>query len=140
MEHPLRVDEFTPSAAAQIVHDELPAAAAPEAPLPPLPNLPASDALLLRPNDPDYAKFLPASNRRKQLSPRLRAVCKTEHAVAVMVDWVRSNRLNFAVRCGGHSYEGLSQSADVVIDVRGLKQIAIDQTAGLVTVGSGVSL
>ena len=40
-----------------------------------------------------------------------------------MVDWVRSNNLSFAVRCGGHSYEGLSQSSDVVIDVRALKAI-----------------
>ena len=141
MEHPLRVDEFIPSSDAQIVHDEPVVAPAPAAaPLPPLPSLPPADALLLRPNDPDYAKYLPAINKRRQLSPALRAVCKTEHAVAVMVDWVRSNHLKFAVRCGGHSYEGLSQSADVVIDVRGLKQIAIDKPAGLVTAGSGVSL
>ena len=57
-----------------------------------------------------------------------------------MVDWVRDNHLNFAVRCGGHSYEGFSQSADVVIDVRGLGTITVDKPAGLVTVGSGVSL
>jgi FAD/FMN-containing dehydrogenase len=44
--------------------------------------------------------------------PTLRAVCKTEHAVSVMTDWVRSNNLSFAVRCGGHSYEGFSQSKD----------------------------
>ena len=88
----------------------------------------------------DYAKYLPSINLLRQLRPALRAVCKTEHAVAVMVDWARTNCLNFAVRCGGHSYEGFSQSTDVVIDVRGLKQIAIDQPSGLVTVGSGVSL
>lgn len=140
MEHPLRVDEFIPSADAQIVHDEPMAATRAAAPLPPLPNLPSSEALLLRPGDPDYAKYLPATNKRRQLSPALRAVCRTERAVAVMVDWVRTSRLKFAVRCGGHSYEGFSQSADVVIDVRGLKQIAIDRTAGLATVGSGVSL
>src|SRR5207245_2108335 len=83
--------------------------------LPPLPNLPASDATFLRPSDPNYADFLPAANKRAQLSPALRAVCKTAHAVAVMVDWVRTNNLGFAVRCGGHSYEGFSQSVNVVI-------------------------
>src|SRR5258705_10994366 len=101
MEHPLRVDEFVPSTEAQIVHDEpvvAPARAA--APLPPLPSLPPADALLLRPNDSDYAKYLPAINKRRQLSPALRAVCKTQHAVAVMVDLVRKNQLKIAVSRG----------------------------------------
>jgi hypothetical protein len=108
--------------------------------LPPLPNLPASDALLLTPADPQYADYLPAANLRTELAPALRAVCKTENAVAVMTDWVRSNSLSFAVRCGGHSYEGFSQSTDVVIDLRGLQDIAVDTSAGLVTAGAGVSL
>jgi FAD/FMN-containing dehydrogenase len=143
MEHPLRVDEFDPAEAPPIVHAEPLAEAAPPlaaAPLPPLPNLLATDAVLLRPSDPDYAKYLPAANTRTQRSPALRAICKTEHAIAVMVDWVRTNNLGFAVRCGGHSYEGLSQSVDVAIDVRGLNKIVVDKPAGLVTVGSGVSL
>lgn len=144
MEHPLRVEEYSPSelpqaAGAGPALDSPPAAAA-RAPLPPLPNLAASDVTFLTPSDRHYADFLPAASKRTQLSPRLRAVCNTEHAVAVMVDWVRSNDLNFAVRCGGHSYEGFSQTADVAIDVRGLNRIVVDKTAGLVTVGSGVSL
>src|SRR5277367_2075886 len=75
--------------------------------LPPFPNLPPSEALLLTPADPRYADYLPAANLRTQLAPALRAVCKTENAVAVMADWVRSNSLSFAVRCGGHSYGGM---------------------------------
>jgi FAD/FMN-containing dehydrogenase len=67
-------------------------------------------------------------------------VCKTERAAAVMVDWVRSNGVSFAVRCGGHSYEGFSQSSDVVIDLRGLAAIAVDKAAGTVTVGAGATL
>lgn len=143
MEHPLRVDEFDPSETppSVAVQDAVPPApATASAPLPPLPNLPASDVLFLKPSDAQYAAYLPAANSRTQLSPSLRAVCKTEHAVAIMVDWVRSNNLKFAVRCGGHSYEGFSQSVDVVIDVRGLGTISVDKTAGLVTTGSGVSL
>src|SRR5262245_48571979 len=70
--------------------------------------------------------------KRKQLAPTLRAICKTEHAIAVMVNWVRSNGLTFATRCGGHSYEGLSQTTGVAIDVRGLKQIAVDKASELV--------
>jgi FAD/FMN-containing dehydrogenase len=146
MEHPLRVEEFVPSAAPRSVEVEAPALApAPSAataptPLPPLPDLPASDVLFLKPSDAQYAAYLPAANTRTQLSPALRAVCKTEHAVAVMVDWVRTNGLSFAVRCGGHSYEGFSQSSDVVIDLRGLAAIAVDKAAGTVTVGAGADL
>ena len=57
-----------------------------------------------------------------------------------MIDWVRSNNLSFGIRCGGHSYEGFSQLRDVVIDPRGLEDISVDTTAGIVTVGAGVSL
>ena len=147
MEHPLQVDELTqtdnPPA---VVVEPAPApapppfAAAGATPLPPLPNLPSSDVLFLKPSDAQYKTYLPAANLRTRLSPALRAVCKTEHAVSVMVDWVRSNRLSFAVRCGGHSYEGFSQSTDVVIDLRGLAAINVDTSAGLVTVGSGAAL
>src|SRR5208337_1518285 len=114
MEHPLRVDEFRPSDAppTAAAEDEIapPLAEAAATPLPPLPNLPASDVQFLRPSDQHYADFLPAASKRKQLAPTLRAICKTEHAVAVLVNWVRSNGLTFATRCGGHSYEGLSQT------------------------------
>jgi len=143
MEHPQRVDELSSSDAPRPVAEPMAAASAAAAPatsLPPLPNLSSSDVEFLTPQDPHYADFLPAANKLTQLAPALRAVCKTEQAVAVMVDWVRSNGLNFAVRCGGHSYEGLSQSSDVAIDVRGLKQITVDKASNLVTAGSGVSL
>ena len=111
MEHPFSVEEFSPrqgpsSGDAGQAELSRPTPVA----LPPLPNLPASDAVLLRPSDPHYADYLPAANKRSQLSPALRAVCKSEHAVAEMVDWVRTHNLSFAVRCGGHSYEGFSQS------------------------------
>jgi FAD/FMN-containing dehydrogenase len=144
MEHPLRVNEFPPSDAPPTAAAEgeivPPLAEAAATPLPPLPNLPASDVQFLRPSDQHYADFLPAASKRKQLAPTLRAICKTEHAVTVMVDWVRINGLTFATRCGGHSYEGLSQTTGVAIDLRGLKQIAVDKASELVTIGSGVSL
>jgi len=78
MEHPLRVDEFSPSEMPQLPATE-PAAteasfsAAAAATLPPLPILPAGEALFLTPSDRRYAEFLPAASRRKQLSPALRA-------------------------------------------------------------------
>ena len=124
MEHPFLVEEYIPAQAQRAPEASREfGSAIPEsesaAALPPFPNLPPSEALLLTPADPQYADYLPAANLRTQLAPALRAVCKTENAVAVMTDWVRSNGLSFAVWCGGHSYEGFSQSTDVVIDLRG---------------------
>ena len=103
MEHPLRVEEFSPSelplsAAIEPAIAEAPLAAAASAPLPALPNLPSSDVLFLRPSDPHYADYLPAANKRKQLSPALRAVCKTEHAVAIM--WIGPGPISLALRSG----------------------------------------
>jgi FAD/FMN-containing dehydrogenase len=143
MEHPLQVEEFSPADAPRVtaaVRAAAPLSLTDAAPLPPLPDIPASDVLFLKPSDPQYRDFLPAANSRTQLRPALRAVCRNEQALAAMIDWVDSNDLTFAVRCGGHSYEGFSQSSDVVIDLRGMADIAVDKAAGLVTVGGGASL
>jgi hypothetical protein len=80
MEHPLHVEEHFPLET-PLCGDagEVEFAAAPlsTADTVTLPNLPASDVRFLRPSDPQYAAFLPAANKRSQLSPALRAVCKT---------------------------------------------------------------
>jgi FAD/FMN-containing dehydrogenase len=108
--------------------------------LPPLPSLSSGDALLLRPGDANYTGCQAAFNLRTALRPQLRALCKTSKAVGVMVDWCRTNSLSFAVRCGGHSYEGFSQSASVVIDMRLMNTIAVDPRTSSATVGAGASL
>ena len=115
-------------------------AQAPSPQLPKLPSLSASDALLLRPGDGHFADYQASFNIRTALTPQLRALCKTAHAVGVMVDWCRSNTLPFAVRCGGHSYEGLSQSLSVVIDMRLNDTIAVDGKSSTATIGAGASL
>jgi len=111
-----------------------------DTPLPNPPNLPASDALLLRPGDPGYETYEPASNERVLLRPQLRALCKTSKAVSVMVEWARTNGQPFALRSGGHSYEGFSQSASIVIDTRLMNHIEFNRRARTMTVGSGATL
>jgi FAD/FMN-containing dehydrogenase len=143
MEHPLQVDELPGTDNPPAKRADAPLslqAAADVAPLPPLPDVSPDDVLLLTPSDAQYNDYLPAANIRTQLGPALRAVCNTEQGVAAMVDWVRSNQLAFALRCGGHSYEGFSQSSNVVIDLRGLAAVDVDKAAGVVTAGSGASL
>lgn len=96
--------------------------------------------MLLRPGDAHHTDYQAAFNLRTALKPQLRALCKTSKAAGVMVDWCRSNGLPFAVRCGGHSYEGFSQSTSVVIDMRLMNAITVDPRTSTATVGAGDSL
>jgi FAD/FMN-containing dehydrogenase len=110
--------------------------------LPTLPPLSSSDALFLRPGAAHFGDYQASFNLRTALKPHLRALCKTAKAAGVMVDWCRNNDIPFAVRCGGHSYEGFSQSAGVVIDVdvRLMNSIVVDPKAKTAIVGAGASL
>jgi FAD/FMN-containing dehydrogenase len=108
------------------------------APLPPLPTIP--DVEFLTPGTPKYDQYLPSSNLRTTLRPALRALCKTGQSVAAMLDWVRTNGLPFALRSGGHSYEGFSQTVNVVIDTRRIERVALDVDRQSITVGAGASL
>jgi FAD/FMN-containing dehydrogenase len=110
------------------------------APLPKFPILSESEALLLSPSDLRYARYQPTYNKRTTLQPALRAVCRTPTAVASLIDWVRTNDLPFAIRSGGHSFEGFSASTSVVIDTREMADIEIDPATNQISVGAGASL
>ena len=114
--------------------------AAHEGPLPPLPDLPDTEALLLTPSDSRFARYEAAFNRRTMLPPKLRVLCKTPGAVATVLEWLRFYRIPFALRSGGHCFEGFSQSGSVVVDTRLMKVVEIDAATGTVTTGPGASL
>ena len=48
--------------------------------------------------------------------------------------------MSFAIRSGGHSYEGFSQNADLVIDVRGMAAVQLAADRKSVSIGAGASL
>jgi hypothetical protein len=108
--------------------------------LPPLPNLPSGEALLLTPGEAQFAEYQPSFNARVMLTPELRAMCKSANAVGTMVDWCRSNNLPFALRSGGHCYEGFSQSSSVVIDTRMISTVTVDTKTNTASIGAGASL
>ena len=114
--------------------------AAPEAPLPPLPDLSATEALLLMPRDKRFARYEAAFNRRTMLPPKLRALCKTPGAVAAMLEWLRFHSIPFALRSGGHCFEGFSESESVVIDTRLMNAVEIDASKETISTGPGASL
>jgi FAD/FMN-containing dehydrogenase len=85
---------------------------------------PNKDLLLVH-GDAAAAKYDMSFNKRTQIAPRVRVVAGSAKAVSSTMLWAANNGLTFAVRSGGHSYEGFSQSPDLVIDVRGMAGIKL---------------
>ncbi|HXC54370.1 MAG TPA: FAD-binding oxidoreductase [Rhizomicrobium sp.] len=108
------------------------------APLPPLPAIAPADATFVTPGSSLYDGTLAAYNLRTELRPALRILAKTETGVAQALAWVREKNLAFALRSGGHSYEGFSQSSCVVIDTRLMNDIAL--SGDVLSVGAGTPL
>lgn len=106
--------------------------------LPKLPNIP--DAIFLRPQDAEYEDYLPLHNKRNDLAPALRIVCTSTKAVSESIKWVSSHNLPLALRCGGHCFEGFSQSNGVVIDVRRMGLISVNAAQNTVAVSAGADL
>jgi FAD/FMN-containing dehydrogenase len=96
--------------------------------------------LLLVPASADFARYNRSFNKRTQIAPRVRVVAGSANAVGSTMLWAANNGLSFAVRSGGHSFEGFSQSPDLVIDVRGMTAIKLSGDKKSVSVGSGASL
>src|SRR6202000_1026636 len=103
-------------------------------------NIAADDAVFVPPGTALYESTLPAYNLRTELRPALRILVKTARGMRQSVSWLREKSLPFALRSGGHSFEGLSQSASVVLDTRLMNAIALDTKRSLLTVGAGTSL
>ena len=98
--------------------------------------------LVLIPGDkaPGKVDFNKSFNMRLQVTPRVRVVAASAAAVSSSILWATSNGVSFALRSGGHSYEGFSQSPDLVIDVRGMTGIKLSTDKKSVSIGSGSSL
>ena len=110
------------------------------APLPALPNIAADDATFVLPVSALYDSTLPAYNLRSELRPALRILVKTARGMTQSIDWLRARNIPFALRSGGHSFEGFSQSTSVVLDTRLMNTIALDASSNTLSVGAGTSL
>jgi FAD/FMN-containing dehydrogenase len=100
---------------------------------------PKRDLLLLHGSSAAAKKDI-SFNKRTQISPKVRVIAGSAAAVSATILWATRNGVGFAIRAGGHSYEGLSQSPDLVIDVRGMAGIKLSADNKSVSIGSGASL
>ncbi len=100
----------------------------------------SSDALLLLPSDGQYVNYQNAFNLRTALSPQARVMVRTPRGLAQLIQWLRRTKVPFAIRGGGHSYEGFSQSERIVIDTRLMNSIELAPSKQSVFIGGGAAL
>lgn len=98
------------------------------------------DGLVVVPQDPQFAAYQVAFNKRTLKTPLVRVLCSTSSAVSTAIQWAQTNQVPLALRSGGHSFEGLSQSTGLVIDTRPMTQILMAQDRQTFTVGAGWQL
>ena len=94
---------------------------------------------VLTPAQPGYDEARQVFNGSIDRRPAVIARCASTADVAAAVNLAREHGLVVAVRCGGHSFSGLSTCDDgMVIDLSGLKSITMDPQARTARAGGGV--
>src|SRR3954467_5272894 len=92
------------------------------------------------PGSPAYDEACTLFNSMIERRPRLVVRCSSPADIANALAYARENGLEIAVRAGGHSVAGMSLVDDgVVIDVRGLDELAVDPQRRIARVGAGLT-
>ena len=99
-----------------------------------------STGRVVHPDDPDYELFRGSFNGMIDRRPARIAVCATVDDVRRALVGARDEGLAVAIRGGGHSIAGHSVCDDgVVVDLRGMKQVAVDPVARSASAAGGVT-
>lgn len=93
---------------------------------------------VLTEQDEDYEASRAIFNAAIDVRPRVIACAASREDVRAALAYARTEGLDVAVRGGGHSVAGASVvDGGIVIDLRGLNDVAIDPVARMATVGGG---
>ena len=93
---------------------------------------------VIRRGDPDYEEARKLYNGMIDKHPRLIARCADVADVITAVNFGRDNKLDIAIRGGGHNGPGLGSVEDgLVIDLSSMKGVHVDPAAGTVRVEPG---
>lgn len=95
---------------------------------------------LIQPEDNEYDEARKVWNGLIDKHPAMIAVCMDEIDVVHAVNFARSNNMLVAVRGGGHNVAGFGSCDDgIVIDLSGMKDIAVDTASQTVRAQGGVT-
>ena len=95
---------------------------------------------LITRDDSRYDETRAVFNAMIDRYPAVIAKCATPDDVASALELARRERLDVAVRAGGHSVAGMSvNEGGMVIDVRPMKQITVDPVSRTVKAGAGLT-
>ena len=90
------------------------------------------------PGDRGYGEFaLPNNLRYSALRPAGIAMCRSARDVSASILWARENGVPLVARSGGHSYAGYSTTSGLMIDMRQMNGVSVDDSTGVATVGGG---
>lgn len=93
-------------------------------PLAPVLAVSDDDIVLLSRKDAAYLKYNEAFNKLIQHLPKYIAVCKTEKGVRYAIQKAQQEKLQVAVKSGGHSFEGFSSNdGGMVINLSQMKRV-----------------
>jgi FAD/FMN-containing dehydrogenase len=99
------------------------------------------DGLVRLPGEPGFDEAsAPGNERYAGIRPAavLSVACAADVSKAIL--WAREAKMPVVARGGGHSYAGNSVNTGLVLDLRGLDEVCVDASTGLVTVGGGTTM
>lgn len=95
---------------------------------------------LVRPGNAEHAKITYYNARFDCVRSTTYVRPTTPKAVQAVIEWARRHKRTFAVRGAGHSFEGRSSHADLVIDMSRKTAIDFNANDGILRVEAGVQL
>jgi FAD/FMN-containing dehydrogenase len=95
--------------------------------------------VLVSGTDPIPENRLPF-NLRAVVTPHVLVLCKTPKAISESIAWAKRYAVSLCGRAGGHSYEGFSSIAGLVIDVGDMNSITVDTASQTATIEAGCRL
>ena len=95
------------------------------------------DGVILVPGDAQFTLYQSAFNTRTLKMPLVRVLCLTPAGVATCIQWALMNDVPMATRSGGHSFEGLSQTTGLAIDLRMRNHLEISDDKNHFVTGAG---
>jgi FAD/FMN-containing dehydrogenase len=91
---------------------------------------------------PDSAGYgsvrAPAFAQYAAVRPELIVRCRTPADIVEAIAFTRRNRIDLAVRAGGHSFAGRSSTRGLLVDVSPMNQVILED--GIATIGAGALL